>query len=79
MIRSLYSSAAGMNSQQMNLDVIANNLSNVNTTGISPSRRASAHADVKTCWWPRCTPSKLPMATTAGVAARKLPMPWYRR
>jgi flagellar basal-body rod protein FlgG len=33
MLRALYSSAAGMDSQQLNLDVIANNLANVNTTG----------------------------------------------
>jgi len=33
MLRALYSSAAGMQSQQMNLDVISNNLANVNTTG----------------------------------------------
>ena len=38
MIRSLYSSAAGMNSQQMNLDVIANNLANVNTTGFKKNK-----------------------------------------
>ncbi|HTI72316.1 MAG TPA: flagellar basal-body rod protein FlgG [Candidatus Limnocylindria bacterium] len=33
MIRALYSSAAGMQAQQTNLDVIANNLANVNTAG----------------------------------------------
>ncbi|MBM3879965.1 MAG: flagellar basal-body rod protein FlgG [Verrucomicrobia bacterium] len=33
MLRALYSSAAGMQSQQVNLDIIANNLANVNTTG----------------------------------------------
>lgn len=33
MLRALYSSAAGMQSQQLNLDVIANNLANVNTAG----------------------------------------------
>lgn len=33
MLRALYSSATGMESQQMNLDVIANNLANVSTTG----------------------------------------------
>ena len=33
MLRALYSSSAGMQSQQTNLDVIANNLANVNTTG----------------------------------------------
>lgn len=33
MVRSLWSAATGMNAQQTNLDTIANNLSNVNTTG----------------------------------------------
>jgi flagellar basal-body rod protein FlgG len=38
MFRALYSAAAGMNSQQMNLDVISNNLANVNTTGFKKSK-----------------------------------------
>jgi len=38
MLRALYSSAAGMQSQQLNLDVIANNLANVNTTGFKKSK-----------------------------------------
>src|SRR5271166_6415887 len=38
MLRSLYSAASGMESQQMNLDVISNNLANVNTTGYKKSR-----------------------------------------
>jgi flagellar basal-body rod protein FlgG len=38
MLRSLYSAAAGMKSQQMNLDVISNNLANVNTTGYKKSK-----------------------------------------
>jgi len=38
MIRALYSSAAGMEAQQMNLDVISNNLANVNTTGFKKSK-----------------------------------------
>ena len=33
MLRALYSAAAGMESQQMNLDVVSNNLANVNITG----------------------------------------------
>jgi len=37
MLRALYSSAAGMQSQQLNLDVISNNLANVNTTGFKAS------------------------------------------
>src|SRR5882724_10427225 len=38
MLRALYSAAAGMESQQMNLDVISNNLANVNTTGYKKSK-----------------------------------------
>ena len=38
MLRALYSSAAGMHSQQLNLDVISNNLANVNTTGFKKSK-----------------------------------------
>lgn len=38
MIRALYSSATGMNAQETNIDVIANNLANVNTTGYKKSR-----------------------------------------
>ena len=33
MVRSLYSAASGMIAQQTNVDVIANNLANVNSTG----------------------------------------------
>lgn len=38
MIRSLYTAATGMHAQQMNVDVIANNLANVNTAGFRRSR-----------------------------------------
>ncbi len=38
MLRALYSAAAGMDSQQMNLDVISNNLANVNTTGFKEAK-----------------------------------------
>ena len=38
MIRALYTAASGMNAQQTNIDNIANNLSNVNTTGFKKSR-----------------------------------------
>lgn len=33
MVRSLWTAAAGMTSQQTNVDTISNNLANVNTTG----------------------------------------------
>jgi len=38
MLRALYSAAAGMQSQQMNLDNISNNLANVNTTGFKKTK-----------------------------------------
>lgn len=38
MLRALYSSSSGMEAQQMNLDVIANNLANVNTTGFKKTK-----------------------------------------
>lgn len=38
MIRSLYTAATGMSSQQMNMDVIAHNLANSSTTGYKRSR-----------------------------------------
>ena len=38
MLRALYSAAAGMESQQLNLDVISNNLANVNTAGFKKSK-----------------------------------------
>ena len=38
MIRALWTSASGMQAQQMNIDVVANNLANVNTTGFKKSR-----------------------------------------
>ena len=37
MIRSLYTGTTGMNAQQLSIDVIANNLANVTTTGFKKS------------------------------------------
>jgi flagellar basal-body rod protein FlgG len=38
MIRALYTAASGMNAQQSNMDTVANNLANVNTSGFKKSR-----------------------------------------
>jgi len=38
MMRSLYTAATGMGAQQRNIDTIANNLANVNTTGFKKSK-----------------------------------------
>jgi flagellar basal-body rod protein FlgG len=38
MVRSLWTAATGMNGQQANIDTVANNLANVNTTGFKKQR-----------------------------------------
>jgi flagellar basal-body rod protein FlgG len=38
MIRSMWSAASGMQAQSVNIDVIANNIANVTTTGFKRSR-----------------------------------------
>src|SRR5215510_2122462 len=38
MIRALYTAASGMNAQQTNIDNVAHNLANVNTTGFKKAR-----------------------------------------
>lgn len=38
MLRALWTSASGMQAQQLNIDIIANNLANVNTVGFKRSR-----------------------------------------
>ena len=38
MIRGLWTSASGMEAQQLNIDIIANNLANVNTIGFKKSQ-----------------------------------------
>jgi flagellar basal-body rod protein FlgG len=38
MIRALFSAGSGMSAQQMNVDNIANNLANANTTGFKMRR-----------------------------------------
>ena len=38
MMRSLYTAASGMQAQQRNIDTVANNLANVNTTGFKNSK-----------------------------------------
>lgn len=38
MMRALWTAATGMSAQQLNVDIIANNLANVNTTGYKKSR-----------------------------------------
>mgnify|MGYP002684658593 CR=1 FL=1 len=44
-MRSLWTAATGMAAQQTNMDVIANNLANANTTGYKRSRALPDRSD----------------------------------
>lgn len=57
MDRSLWTAATGMSTQQMNMDVIANNLANVNTVGFKRSRANFADLMYETIQAPGSTTS----------------------
>jgi len=56
MLRALYSAASGMTAQQMNVDNIANNLANANTTGYK-TRRAQFQDLIYQTWCSRAPPA----------------------
>ena len=73
MIRALYTAASGMNAQQTNIDNIAHNLANVNTTGFKKARvefedlvyqqmRGAGHAD--------STSTETPIGLEIGLGTR---------
>jgi flagellar basal-body rod protein FlgG len=73
MERSLWTAAAGMAAQQTNLDVIANNLANVNTTGFKRSRAEFQDLLYQTIVAPgtaSSAASNLPTGVQVGLGAR---------
>jgi flagellar basal-body rod protein FlgG len=66
MIRSLWTSATGMQAQALNLDVISNNLANVNTTGFKKSRAEFQDLLYETIR-PAGTPSSQDSEVPAGI------------
>jgi len=46
--------------------------SNVSTQAGTPRWRASLHKSASIAWWPRCTPSKLPMVSAVPPLARAM-------
>ena len=50
MMRALYTAATGMIAEQTNVDTIANNLSNVNTTGYKTERTEFKSLLYHTIW-----------------------------
>src|SRR5210317_78850 len=66
MIRSLWTSATGMQAQALNLDVISNNLANVNTSGFKKSRAEFQDLLYETIK-PAGTPSSQDTEVPAGI------------
>lgn len=73
MIRGLWSAATGMQAQQLQLDTIANNLSNVNTPGFKKSRvefEDLFYQNLKLAVSPDCRWSSVPVGMQVGLGVR---------
>jgi len=78
MLRALYSSATGMQSQQLNLDVIANNLANVNTTGFKKSKiefQDLLYQNTRTAGADQAGGTKVPSGLQIGHGSRAVATP----
>jgi flagellar basal-body rod protein FlgG len=73
MIRALYSAASGLEAQQLNIDVIANNLANVNTAGFKLSRaefQDLLYQDVRSSGASSSASTELPTGLQVGLGSR---------
>jgi flagellar basal-body rod protein FlgG len=73
MIRSLWTSASGMQAQQKSIDVVANNLANVNTTGFKRSRadfQDLIYQNLKTSGSPATNTTQTPTGIQIGLGSR---------
>ncbi len=73
MIRALWTAASGMESQQKNIDVVANNLANVNTTGFKKSRadfQDLMYQSLKTTGAPSTNSTQIPTGIQIGLGSR---------
>ena len=73
MIRSLYTAATGMQAQQTNMDVTANNLANVNTTGFKKSRadfQDLLYQTIRTAGSPQAQGVQVPSGVQVGLGTR---------
>lgn len=80
MIRALWTAASGMQAQQLNIDVVANNLANVNTTGFKKSR-ADFHdlmyQSMKTSGAPSTNATQIPTGIQVALAQSRQQSPRY--
>ena len=73
MIRALYTAASGMNAQQSNIDNVAHNLANVNTTGFKKSRlefEDLVYQQTKAPGSPTSTTGEAPIGLEIGLGIR---------
>jgi flagellar basal-body rod protein FlgG len=73
MIRALYTAASGMNAQQANIDTVAHNLANVNTTGFKKSRvefEDLVYQQLKAPGTSTSQETEAPIGLEAGLGAR---------
>ena len=73
MIRALWTAASGMQSQQVNIDVIANNLANVNTTGFKKSRpdfQDLMYQNLKSVGSPSTNSTQVPSGIQIGLGSK---------
>lgn len=73
MIRSLWTAASGMQAQSKNIDVVANNLANVNTTGFKKSRadfQDLIYQNLKSTGSPATNSTQVPTGIQIGLGTR---------
>lgn len=73
MIRALYTAASGMNAQQANIDNVAHNLANVNTTGFKKGRMEFedlVYQQIKAPGSPTSQEGSSPVGLDAGLGSR---------
>ncbi|MDD2366568.1 MAG: flagellar basal-body rod protein FlgG [Desulfuromonadaceae bacterium] len=73
MIRALWTAASGMQGQQKNIDVVANNLANVNTTGFKRSRadfQDLIYQNLKSSGSPATNATQVPTGIQIGLGSR---------
>ncbi len=73
MLRALYTAASGMEAQQLNIDTIAHNLANINTTGYK-QRRAQfqdlLYQDIRTAGAANTANTEVPTGLQVGLGTR---------
>ena len=73
MIRALWTAASGMQAQQLNIDVVANNLANASTTGFKKSRadfQDLMYQTVKTTGAPSTNSTTIPTGIQVGLGVK---------